>query len=62
MEYKGSIQDGQMHGHGCLTYPNGETYEGEWVFGKRQGRGRYTYMDGGYYDGTWRVQNVGRRP
>ena len=28
-----------MHGKGKLTYPNGEVYEGEWVFGKRQGHG-----------------------
>lgn len=51
MEYQGAIQDGQMHGTGKLTYPNGETYEGEWVFGKRQGHGAYKYLDGGSYQG-----------
>lgn len=26
-----------MHGKGCLVYPNGERYEGNWVYGKRHG-------------------------
>ena len=27
----------QMHGKGALVYPNGERYEGAWVYGKRHG-------------------------
>lgn len=33
MQYQGQIFDGQMHGHGKLTYENGEYYDGEWVRG-----------------------------
>lgn len=33
MQYQGNIQDGHMHGHGKLTYENGEYYDGEWVKG-----------------------------
>lgn len=38
MQYEGQISDGQMHGRGKLTYPNGESYDGEWHKGKRHGK------------------------
>ena len=37
MQYTGQILDGQMHGRGALIYPNGERYEGAWVYGRRHG-------------------------
>jgi hypothetical protein len=42
-----------MHGKGTLIYPNGERYEGSWVYGKRHGPGTYFYLDGGRYEGEW---------
>lgn len=30
-------------GHGTYTYPNNDTYEGEWKNHQRQGKGVYTY-------------------
>jgi hypothetical protein len=40
--YVGAIEKGQMHGHGEMNYPNGETYLGSWSYGKRHGKGIYT--------------------
>jgi hypothetical protein len=36
-----------------LIYPNGERYEGSWVYGKRHGFGALTYADGDKYTGSW---------
>ena len=44
MQYSGQISDGQMHGVGKLVYPNGEEYEGDWVYGKRHGRGKCVHV------------------
>lgn len=52
-----------MHGKGTLIYPNGERYEGSWVYGKRHGFGAYHYLDGGRYEGEWvddRIQGKGK--
>ncbi len=38
-----------MHGKGTLIYPNGERYEGNWVYGKRHGFGTYFYLDSGAF-------------
>ena len=32
-EYVGKMLDGQMHGHGKLTYENDESYDGDFVRG-----------------------------
>eukprot|EP01102_Stenamoeba_stenopodia_P020946 TRINITY_DN8322_c0_g1_i1.p1 TRINITY_DN8322_c0_g1~~TRINITY_DN8322_c0_g1_i1.p1 ORF type:complete len:1150 (+),score=232.72 TRINITY_DN8322_c0_g1_i1:180-3629(+) len=33
------------------TYPNGDTYEGEFVNGKRHGKGKYTFSSGDVFEG-----------
>ena len=43
-------------GNGTATYPNGETYEGEFKDGLRDGHGKYTYVNGDVYEGDW-VEN-----
>jgi hypothetical protein len=30
-------RDGIPHGYGCITFPNGNRYEGNWANGKRTG-------------------------
>jgi hypothetical protein len=51
-----------MHGKGTLIYPNGERYEGNWVYGKRHGFGTYFYLDSGafgFFRTKWRGERVG---
>jgi len=38
-------------GYGTYTWPNGETYSGQWVDGKRQGYGINKWEDGRVYQG-----------
>lgn len=47
--YKGQLSNGVPHGVGCLTLPNGDTYEGQWVNGGLTGQG------------TIRIAETGRR-
>ena len=35
------------------TFPNGDTYEGDYKNGIREGKGRYTFVAGGWYKGDW---------
>ena len=37
-----------------FRYPNGDTYDGEYLKGKRNGKGRYTYSNGDKYEGEFR--------
>ncbi len=46
IKYVGEYQNGKIHGHGILTYPNGEKYEGEFKFQKRDGLGVTTWSKG----------------
>lgn len=40
----------RLHGHGTITFPNGQVFEAEWVHGKSRGegtaRGVLTFKDG----------------
>jgi len=38
---------------GLCNYPDGKTYEGEWLDGKPNGRGIKGWPDGRKYDGLW---------
>ena len=43
-----------VRSQGTLIYPNGERYEGSWVYGKRHGFGIFTCAADGYrYEGEW---------
>ncbi|CAK88416.1 unnamed protein product (macronuclear) [Paramecium tetraurelia] len=45
-------------GKGIATYPNGDTYEGQYVNGIREGKGKYTYNPSGdKYEGEF-LQNL----
>lgn len=55
-DYKGYIGDssgGKPNGTGKITYPDGATYEGQWVDGQRSGHGVYIEANGDKFDGTW---------
>ena len=39
---------------GIFTWPNGDTYEGEYKDDIRNGFGIYKYKDGNRYEGEWK--------
>jgi hypothetical protein len=45
------------NGYGKYTYPNGDSYVGQWEHGKRNGEGTMEYTDGSCRSGKW-VDNV----
>ena len=53
-QYKGEMKDGNKHGTGTLTYPDGSEYIGEFKDDKRTGQGTYTYENGDIYVGEFR--------
>lgn len=53
---KESSSSRNFTGRAKATYPNGETYEGDYVDGIREGQGKYTYKNKYTYEGQW-VQN-----
>ena len=40
-------------GFGTLSFPDGSTYEGQWVNGFMNGEGTFTWSDGKQKIGTW---------
>ena len=44
--------EGKRHGHGTLTSPDGNKYEGEWVHGEQHSQGTLTTSHG-TYEGGW---------
>mmetsp|Transcript_7237 Transcript_7237/g.22787 ORF Transcript_7237/g.22787 Transcript_7237/m.22787 type:complete len:122 (-) Transcript_7237:2443-2808(-) len=40
--YQGEFIEGKREGHGCLTYSNGDTYDGEWANNYFHGHGIFT--------------------
>lgn len=42
-----------MHGKGKYTWPDGRSYDGEYVNDKKEGKGIYTWADGRQYNGQW---------
>lgn len=52
--YKGPLNpQGQLEGHGKLTWTNGDEFEGEFVAGLFQGEGRYTIKGYAVYQGQF---------
>ena len=45
-QYQGEMLGGKPNGKGRTTFPNGDTYEGEYEKGRRQGYGVYSFSDG----------------
>ena len=42
------------NGQGTMTYPNGDTYTGEFKGGKQNGLGTYTWANGTTHTGEWK--------
>lgn len=52
--HSGYFQNSRRHGEGLFTYPNGDTYSGNWKWGKKHGKGTYIYKDTGMkIEGQW---------
>ena len=55
----GSVYEGQLTGNGILTasgkmtYPNGDSYDGQYMHGKKHGKGEYRFEDGETRTGEW---------
>ena len=45
---------GEAHGQGTQTWPNGDRYEGAWQDGKRHGTGKSTLANGERYYGPYK--------
>lgn len=54
-EYKGAWFDGKKHGHGVMTFTNGDRYKGRWIHGIMETNddenATYTYKRGHKYTG-----------
>jgi len=42
-----------MHGKGRQTWPDGRSYEGEFINDTKEGYGIYRWADGRIYEGKW---------
>lgn len=40
------------------TWPDGASYEGDYVEGKKHGTGRFTWADGSTYTGEFQENNI----
>lgn len=50
---------GRINGNGLMTWPNGDTYEGDWKKGLMDGEGVYVYATAGYtYTGQWKKGKI----
>ena len=52
--YFGEIKNGQISGHGTLTWPNGQEYVGNWDNDQQNGHGTQTWNFGSKYVGEWK--------
>jgi hypothetical protein len=60
ISFSGFTYDGEVDarscpsGQGCLVFPQGDRYDGEFMNGRRCGRGKYTFSNGDVYEGLWK--------
>ena len=53
-KYYGAInENSKRHGHGVMTYADGDKYDGEWEDDNQHGDGVYTWEDGAIFDGEF---------
>lgn len=59
--YLGHFRGGQRESYGCMVYPNGDMYKGEWLAGRKHGEGAYYFSaDGSVLSGEWAGGNLKR--
>lgn len=59
--YLGHFVGGQRQTFGCMKYPNGDTYSGEWLAGQKHGEGSYRFSaDGSVLSGYWEYGSLKR--
>ena len=51
--YEGQWENGEMHGQGKFTWPDGVVYEGQYQNGQIHGQGKFTFSDGAVYEGQF---------
>ncbi|KAL3681490.1 hypothetical protein R1sor_024446 [Riccia sorocarpa] len=57
--WEGELKDGWIPvGVGLATYPNGDTYQGNYENGKKNGQGKYTFARGAWFRGKKHGQGV----
>ncbi|GBG26469.1 Phosphatidylinositol 4-phosphate 5-kinase 1 [Hondaea fermentalgiana] len=56
MTYRGTWQDGLMHGFGRYNAENGDWYEGFWKLNNKDGLGVYQWVNGDRYEGEFANQ------
>lgn len=50
---------GHINGNGLMTWPNGDSYDGNWKKGEMDGEGTYVYATAGFsYSGQWKKGNI----
>lgn len=57
--YKGKRDaDGEPHGHGTMTYPEGDEFEGGFHHGVKQGKGTFRFADGSSLSGNYEEDSL----
>ena len=54
MKYEGAFEDGQHHGYGTMTWPDGQSYVGEWYHNQIEGQGTMVFADKRKYIGMFK--------
>ena len=54
-DYRGNAYVVAAQGRGSITFPNGDSYDGDWEGGSQHGFGSVTFTNGDKYSGDWWV-------
>ncbi len=63
LKYDGDASGLVSNGNAIITYPSGNTYNGQLVNGQREGTGKYTWVNErgkttAYYEGSWNADHM----
>ena len=51
--YDGDFKNDNRHGHGTMTYSDGDVYVGGWLYDYKSGQGNMTFKNGDTYEGDY---------
>ena len=57
-EFLRQVERWQAPRQGHATWPDGSSYDGEWINDKQHGEGKFTLADGRSYDCGWRDNKI----